>query len=456
MRIAVVREVEAGEPRVAATPDTVKRMKALGADVVIESGAGVKSGMLDADYAAMGATIAASAADAVKDADVVLKVRRPTEAEVGTYKSGALVIAIMDPYGNEAALAALAKAGVTAFAMELMPRITRAQGMDVLSSQANLAGYRAVIDAAGEFGRAFPMMMTAAGTVPATRVFVMGVGVAGLQAIATARRLGAVVTATDVRPATKEQVESLGAKFLAVEDEEFKNAQTAGGYAKEMSKEYQAKQAALVAEHIKKQDVVITTALIPGRPAPRLVSAEMVASMKAGSVIVDLAVERGGNVEGAKAGEVAEVGGVKIVGYLNVPGRLAASASSLYAKNLYNFLEILVDRKTKALAVNWDDEIVKATALTRDGAVVHPGFQPKAVAKPAIEKAALPPAEPAAQPKPVTEPAVSPPAAAEPAVPPSETTLSAAPPTVVTESPAQPSPTTEPAVQPGPTTEPAA
>ena len=278
---------------------------------------------------------------------MVLKVRRPTEAELADYKPGALVIAIMDPYGNEAALAAMAKAGVTAFAMELMPRITRAQVMDVLSSQANLAGYRAVIDASAEFGRALPMMMTAAGTVPAARVFVMGVGVAGLQAIATARRLGAVVTATDVRPATKEQVESLGAKFLAVEDEEFKNAETAGGYAKEMSKEYQAKQAALVAEHIKKQDIVITTALIPGRPAPRLISAEMVESMKPGSVIVDLAVERGGNVEGAKAGEVAEVNGVKIVGHPNVAGRLAASASSLYAKNLYTFLEILIDKKSQ-------------------------------------------------------------------------------------------------------------
>jgi NAD(P) transhydrogenase subunit alpha len=380
MRIAVVREADLAEPRVAATPDTVKKMKALGADVAVESGAGVKSGVLDADYEAMGATIAPTAADAVTDADVVLKVRRPTPEEAATYKKGALVIAIMDPYGNEAALGALANAGVTAFAMELMPRITRAQVMDVLSSQANLAGYRAVIDAAAEFGRAFPMMMTAAGTVPATRVFVMGVGVAGLQAIATARRLGAVVTATDVRPATKEQVESLGAKFLAVEDEEFKNAQTAGGYAKEMSKEYQAKQAALVAEHIKKQDVVITTALIPGRPAPRLISADMVKSMKAGSVIVDLAIERGGNVEGAKPDGIAEVNGVKIVGYLNMAGRLAASASSLYAKNLYNFLEILVDKKAKALAVNWDDEIVKATALTKDGAVVHPSFQPKSAA----------------------------------------------------------------------------
>jgi NAD(P) transhydrogenase subunit alpha len=267
-----------------------------------------------------------------------------------------------------------------AIAMELMPRITRAQVMDVLSSQANLAGYRAVIDAASEYGRALPMMMTAAGTVPAAKVFVMGAGVAGLQAIATARRLGAIVTATDVRPAAKEQVESLGAKFIAVEDEEFKQAETAAGYAKEMSKDYQAKQAALVADHIKKQDIVITTALIPGRPAPRLISAEMARSMRPGSVIVDLAVERGGNCELAKPGQVAEVNNIKIVGHLNVPGRLAATASALYAKNLYAFVEILVDKKTQNLAVNWDDEIVKATTLTRDGAVVHPAFQPKSAA----------------------------------------------------------------------------
>jgi len=380
MRIAIAREAGAGEARVAATPETVKRIKGLGADVVVQSGAGTGSGMLDAEYEAAGATIAKTLTDAVKDADVVLKVRRPTEAEAKNYKGGALVIAIMDPFGNDAALAALAKAGLTAFAMELMPRITRAQVMDVLSSQANLAGYRAVVDAAAEYGRALPMMMTAAGTVPAARVFVMGAGVAGLQAIATARRLGAVVTATDVRPAAKEQVESLGAKFIAVEDEEFKQAETAAGYAKEMSKEYQAKQAALVAEHIMKQDIVVTTALIPGRPAPRLISADMVRSMRPGSVIVDLAVERGGNVELAKPDEVVNVNGVKIVGYINVPGRLAASASSLYARNLYAFLEILIDKNAKALAVNWDDEIVKATALTRDGAVVHPSFQPKSTA----------------------------------------------------------------------------
>jgi proton-translocating NAD(P)+ transhydrogenase subunit alpha len=377
MRIAVAREVDPAEPRVAATPDTVKKLTALGAEVAVEQGAGVKSGVLDADYAAAGATVTANA---VAGADIVLKVRRPGNGEAAAYKKGALVIAIMDPYGNEAALGALAKSGVTAFAMELMPRITRAQGMDVLSSQANLAGYRAVIDGAADYGRALPMMMTAAGTVPATKVFVMGAGVAGLQAIATARRLGAIVTATDVRPAAKEQVESLGAKFIAVEDEEFKQAETAAGYAKEMSEEYQAKQAALVAEHIKKQDIVITTALIPGRPAPRLISAAMVQSMRPGSVIVDLAVERGGNVEGVKPDEVTDIGGVKIVGYRNVPGRLAASASSLYARNLLNFVELLIDKNAKALAVNWDDEIVKATALTRDGAVIHPNFQPKTAA----------------------------------------------------------------------------
>ena len=379
MRIAIPREAEP-EPRVAATPETVKKMKGLGADGAGEAGAGLKSGILDSDYEAAGASVHGSAADAARDADVVFKVRRPSPEEAAQYKRGAIVIAIMDPYGNEAALQQLAEAGVTAFAMELMPRITRAQSMDVLSSQANLAGYRAVIDAAEHYGRAFPMMMTAAGTVPAARAFIMGVGVAGLQAIATARRLGAVVTATDVRPATKEQVESLGAKFLAVEDEEFKNAQTAGGYAKEMSKEYQAKQAALVAEHIKKQDIVITTALIPGRPAPRLLSADMVASMRPGSVIVDLAIERGGNVEGAQADQVVDKNGVKIVAYANVPGRIAATASSLYAKNLITLLDILVDKASKSLAVNWDDEIVKAIALTRDGAVIHPNFQPKTAA----------------------------------------------------------------------------
>jgi H+-translocating NAD(P) transhydrogenase subunit alpha len=377
MRIAVAREIDASENRVAATPETVKKMKGLGADVAVEPNAGTKSGILDAEFAAAGATLTH---DAVKDADVVLKVRRPAASELARYKKGTLVIAMMDPYGEDAALKAMADAGIIAFAMELLPRITRAQVMDVLSSQANLAGYRAVIDGAAEYGRALPMMMTAAGTVPAAKVFVMGAGVAGLQAIATARRLGAIVTATDVRPAAKEQVESLGAKFIAVEDEEFEQAETAGGYAKEMSKEYQAKQAALVSEHIKKQDIVITTALIPGRPAPRLISKDMVASMRPGSVIVDLAVERGGNCELAKTGEVVETGGVKIIGHDNVPSRIAASASSLYARNLFAFLEILVDKNAKALTINWDDEIIKATALTRDGAVVHPSFAPKSAA----------------------------------------------------------------------------
>jgi len=375
MKIAVAKEIDPSEPRVAVSPDTVKKFKALGVEVAIEPGAGIKSGMPDTEFTAAGATVSA---DALKDADIIIKVKRPEASELANYKRGTLVIAIMDPYGNDAALKAMAEAGITAFAMELMPRITRAQVMDVLSSQANLAGYRAVIESAEAFGRAFPMMMTAAGTVPATKVFVMGVGVAGLQAIATARRLGAIVSATDVRPATKEQVESLGAKFLAVEDEEFKNAQTAGGYAKEMSKEYQAKQAALTAEHIKKQDVIITTALIPGRPAPRLVTSEMVKSMRPGSVLVDLAIERGGNVEGARLGETVEIEGVKIIGFPNLAGRVATSASSLYARNLFSFIETMIDKTNKALAVNWDDDLVKATALTKDGAIIHPNFQPKA------------------------------------------------------------------------------
>ncbi len=370
--VFVAKESDPNEPRVAGSVESVKKLTSLGFEVVVEGGAGLTSRILDAEYERAGARIG-TAKDA-KSADVVLKVRRPTAGEIKGYKAGALVIAIMDPYGNEEALASMAKAGVTAFAMELMPRITRAQSMDVLSSQANLAGYQAVIDAAYEYDRALPMMMTAAGTVPAAKVFVMGAGVAGLQAIATARRLGAMVSATDVRPAAKEQVASLGAKFIAVEDEEFKAAETAGGYAKEMSKEYQAKQAALVADHISKQDIVITTALIPGRPAPRLVTREMLHSMKPGSVVVDLAVERGGNVEGVEAGKVTEVAGVKVVGHLNVPGRIAASASALYAKNLVTFLETMVSKETKALAVNMEDELVKATALTHGGAVVHPAF----------------------------------------------------------------------------------
>jgi NAD(P) transhydrogenase subunit alpha len=374
MKIAVPAEADKIETRIAATPETVKKFIGLGAEVTIAAGAGAASAIPDDEFTAAGAKVLKTAASVVKDADIVLKVRRPAASELKGYKDGALVVATMDPYGHEDAVKAMAEAGVTAFAMELLPRVTRAQVMDVLSSQANLAGYQAVIDAAEAYDRAMPMMMTAAGTVPAARVFVMGAGVAGLQAIATARRLGSVVTATDVRPAAKEQVESLGAKFVAVEDEEFKQAETAAGYAKPMSAEYQKKQAALVAEHIKKQDIVITTALIPGRPAPRLISGEMVASMKPGAVIVDLAVERGGNVEGAEAGKVVRAGEVTIIGHLNVAGRIAASASALYARNLYAFVETLIDKEKKEVAVNWDDELVKATVLTRDGKVVNPAF----------------------------------------------------------------------------------
>ncbi|OWV87178.1 NAD(P) transhydrogenase subunit alpha [Rhizobium sp. N122] len=370
--VFVAREIAGEETRVAASAETVKKMKSFGFDVVVEAGAGAASRVPDAEFEAAGARIG-SFADA-GSADVVLKVRRPSEQEISGYKSGAVVIAIMDPYGNDEAIAALASAGLSAFAMELMPRITRAQSMDVLSSQANLAGYQAVIEAAAVYDRAMPMMMTAAGTVPAAKVFVMGAGVAGLQAIATARRLGAAVSATDVRPAAKEQVASLGAKFIAVEDEEFKAAETAGGYAKEMSADYQAKQAALVAEHIAKQDIVITTALIPGRAAPRLVSRTMLAAMKPGAVAVDLAVERGGNIEGVVAGEIADVDGVKVIGFSNMPGRVAASASALYAKNLVTFLETMVNKESRSVVVNLDDELVKATMLTYAGDVVNPAF----------------------------------------------------------------------------------
>jgi H+-translocating NAD(P) transhydrogenase subunit alpha len=375
MLIGVPAETEVAETRIAATPETVKKFVALGIDVAVERGAGIGAGVSDSEFLSAGARLADSS-EALRG-DVVLKVRRPNADETARLKSGALVLASMDPYGHTDAIEALAKAGASSFAMELLPRITRAQVMDVLSSQANLAGYGAVLDAAAEYGRALPMMMTPAGTVPAATMFIMGVGVAGLQAIATGRRLGAIVTATDVRPATKEQVESLGAKFVAVEDDEFKQAETAGGYAKEMSDAYKAKQAALIASHIAKQDVVVTTALIPGCPAPRLVSAEMVNSMRPGSVIVDLAVERGGNVELAKPGElVTTANGVKIIGYSSVT-RLAATASALYARNLYAFVETLIDKSNKALAVNWDDELVKATCLTRGGAIVHPNFLPK-------------------------------------------------------------------------------
>jgi NAD(P) transhydrogenase subunit alpha len=384
MKIAIPKERRASERRVAASVDAIKKYKALGAQVVVETGAGDGASIPDKAFADAGAEIAPDAASTYADADVVLKVRQPTTAaegndELALMKRGAVLIGILNPHGNRDMLPAYAKAGVMALAMELVPRITRAQSMDVLSSQANLAGYRAVLDAASEFGRAFPMMMTAAGTVPPARALIMGVGVAGLQAIATAKRLGAVVSATDVRPAVKEQVQSLGGTFVAVEDEEFRQAETSGGYAKEMSKEYQAKQAALIAETIKKQDIIITTALIPGRPAPRLVTDEMIATMKPGSVIVDLAVESGGNVEGSVADEIVEKHGVRIVGHANVPSRIAVDSSMLYAKNLFALLSLCFDGE-KNFALPWDDEIIKAIALTRDGAVIHPTFAPAPVA----------------------------------------------------------------------------
>jgi NAD(P) transhydrogenase subunit alpha len=373
-RIAVTRERRPGETRVALTPDAVKKLIGQGLTVTVETGAGQAASAPDADYLATGAVIAPDLATALHDADILLKVRAPVEEEIAALKSGTIVVGLIDPHQETAAIQGLARAGASAFAMEFVPRITRAQVMDALSSQANLAGYRAVIEAAGHYGRAMPMMMTAAGTVAPAKVFVMGAGVAGLQAIATARRLGAVVTATDVRPAAKEQVESLGAKFVAVEDEEFKAAEAAAGYAKPMSAEYQAKQAALVSDHIRRQDIVITTALIPGRPAPRLVTAEQAASMRAGSVIVDLAVEQGGNVEGARAEAAVASGGATIVGFANLPTRIAADASALYARNLSAFVALLVD-KDGALAPELDDEILSAALVTRGGAVVHPALK---------------------------------------------------------------------------------
>ena len=372
----------ADEPRIGLTPETVKKLVKAGAEITICSGAGERSHFPDQDYAAAGAKIAKSDAEAVSNADIVLTVRRPDLAITKTMKKGASLIGMLDPFSDADGLDALAKSGVSLFSMELMPRITRAQSMDVLSSQSNLAGYKAVVDAAAAFERALPMMMTAAGTIPAARVFVMGVGVAGLQAIATARRLGAIVSATDVRPAVKEQVASLGAKFIAVDDEEFKQAETAGGYAKEMSDAYKKKQAELIAEHIKGQDIIITTALIPGRRAPKLISKQMIESMKPGSIIVDLAAERGGNTELTQPGGIVEHNGVRILGRLNLPGTVPVNASSLYARNLQAFIEPLIDKQTKNLAINWDDELVKGTLIARDGAIVKALIAERLGAKP--------------------------------------------------------------------------
>jgi H+-translocating NAD(P) transhydrogenase subunit alpha len=391
MKLAIPKERRASERRVAATPDTVKRLKGLGLDIVVEAGAGAGVSISDQAYLDAGASIAADLAGTVGDADIVLKVSRPMSGmeginETAALRRGSVLVAMLDPYRNKEQVAEFAERGVTAFAMELVPRITRAQAMDVLSSQANLAGYKAVLDAAGEFGRAFPMMMTAAGTIAPAKVMVMGAGVAGLQAIATARRLGAVVSATDVRLAAKEQVESLGATFVMVIDDEAKQAETSGGYAKEMSDAYKAKQAALIAETIKKQDIVICTAQIPGRNAPRLVSDEMLATMKPGSVIVDLAVESGGNCEGSQVGQVVERHGVKIVGHANVPSRVAVDASQLYAKNLLSFISLIV-QKDGTLKIDRDDDIVKGSLLTIDGQVVHPNFAPPPPPAPAADAA---------------------------------------------------------------------
>ncbi|MGE0660311.1 MAG: Re/Si-specific NAD(P)(+) transhydrogenase subunit alpha [Reyranellaceae bacterium] len=382
MKLAIAKERRAHETRVAASPETVKKLSALGFQVTVESGAGLAASYTDDAYAQAGATIAADAAAALGAADLVFKVQRPLTAaegfdEVALLKSGAALVCGLGALQNRDLVDALARANVTAFAMELLPRITRAQSMDILSSQSNLAGYKAVIDAAGAFTRAFPMMMTPAGTVPPARVLIMGVGVAGLQAIATAKRLGAIVSATDVRPATKEQVQSLGGKFIAVEDEEFKAAETAGGYAKEMSKEYQAKQAALIAETIEKQDIVITTALIPGRKAPVLVSEDMVKTMKPGSVILDMAVEQGGNCPLSEFGKTVEKYGVKIIGPANLPASIATDASALFSRNLLNFITPMVDKETRALKIDMEDEVIKGTLVTQGGRVVHPQLAPQ-------------------------------------------------------------------------------
>ena len=374
MKIAVLKETRSGETRVAASPESVKKFVGLGAAVSVQSGAGDAARFSDQQYAEAGAEISPSAADAAQSADLIIKVQKPSSEELRVLGRGARLAAILSPHNDPDSVAGYARLGIDAFALDFMPRITRAQSMDVLSSQSNLAGYKAVIDASAYFGRALPMMMTAAGTIAPAKVFVMGAGVAGLQAIATARRLGAVVSATDVRFAAKEQVESLGATFVTVDEEAMKEAETEGGYAKEMSEDFQRRQAEFVGEHIKKQDIVITTALIPGRPAPRLISEEMVQGMKPGSVIVDLAAEQGGNVALTRPGDAIEIGGVTILGFGNVPARLGADASSLLARNIYNFVSAFWDKEKGAFEVDWDDEIIKGVALTKEGAVIHPAF----------------------------------------------------------------------------------
>ena len=382
MKIAILKERRPHETRVAATPESVKKLIALGAEVTVETGAGLVAAYTDEAYVQAGASIVPDAATASAAGDIIFKIQRPMSAaegidEIELLRAGQTLMSPLGALTNPELVQALAARGVTAFALEMIPRITRAQSMDILSSQANLAGYKAVLLAANNFGRIFPQMMTPGGTLTPARAFIMGVGVAGLQAIATARRLGAVVTATDVRPATKEQVQSLGAKFVAVEDEEFKAAETAGGYAKQMSPEYQAKQAALVAGHIKLQDIVITTALIPGRKAPVLVTEEMVTSMKPGSVIVDMAVEQGGNCPLSEYGKIVVKHGVKIVGPANLPAELPTDTSALFARNLLNFITPMIDKETKALKIDLADEVVKGTLVTQGGQIVHPALAPK-------------------------------------------------------------------------------
>jgi H+-translocating NAD(P) transhydrogenase subunit alpha len=382
--IAVTAET-ADETRVALSPDTAKRFVSLGCTVKVQAGAGLRSRFADAQYAAAGAEVSPTLAATLTGADILLKVRRPPVDEVKGLKPDALVMSVLSPFDDKAGLDALAATGANLFAMEFMPRISRAQSMDVLSSQANLAGYKAVVDAASLFESGVPLMMTAAGTVPAAKIFIMGVGVAGLQAIATARRLGGIVTATDVRPATKEQVASLGAKFIAVEDDEFKQAQTAAGYAKPMSAEYQKKQAELVSAHIKTQDIVITTALIPGRPAPKLITRAQVESMKPGAIIIDMAAERGGNCELTQPGKIVDHNGVRISGPMNLAGTVPVNASSLYAKNLFTFLETMFDKKDKSLKVNWDDELVKGTLVARGGKIVHASLSPASLSPASLQ-----------------------------------------------------------------------
>lgn len=374
MKIAIPKERRAGEARVAASPDTVKKFVGLGFDVVVEAGAGAGASIPDEQYKDAGATIAKNAKAVFAEGEVILKVQRPTDEELELFKPGQVLIASLSALTNPDLAKVLAEKKVTAFAMELVPRITRAQSMDILSSQANLAGYKAVLDAVGEFGRAVPMMMTAAGTVAPARFLILGAGVAGLQAIATAKRLGGVVYAFDVRPAVKEQVESLGGKFVEVDQDATKDAETAGGYAKEMSEDFKKKQAAKIAEVLKKTDIAICTALIPGKPAPVLITEEMVKDMRPGSVIVDLAVEAGGNCPLSEFDKVVKKHGVTLVGHGNVPSRIAVDASALYAKNLLNFITPLVDKETRTLKFNWEDEILKGCCVTRDGQVVHPAL----------------------------------------------------------------------------------